>query len=96
VRAATDSAHGRAEDIARLAILVLAAFGGAAAGAALMVGAPDFAPALATAVTATVTAIAAVQFEPISGFSAKRWPLPRSARSAWPRETQSRVARPQR
>ena len=62
---ATDIAHRRAVDLARLAMVVVAAFGGAAAGAALITGPRDVAPVVATALTALVTVTAAVRFEPI-------------------------------
>jgi uncharacterized membrane protein YoaK (UPF0700 family) len=69
---ASGLAHRRVVDRGRLAAVMVAAFGGAALGAALMVHAREAAPVLAVALSAVVAATAAVRFEPLFGRRAGR------------------------
>jgi oxalate decarboxylase len=59
----SDIAHRPAPDLGRLAAVVAAAFGGAAAGSALMVGARGAAPALTAGLTTLAAATAAARLE---------------------------------
>ena len=87
---ASGTAHQRARDMGRLAMVVVALVAGAAAGAVLMVHARTAAPVLAPALTALVAATAAVRFEPLSRSAAARY-VPGAGAAVEPRPEDSAI-----